>query len=39
MFMNVDFPLPLAPMIATKPPLSTSTLTPRSACTRVSPSS
>ncbi len=39
MFMNVDLPLPLAPMIATNPPRSTDTLTPRSAWTRVSPSS
>jgi hypothetical protein len=31
MFMKVDLPEPLAPMIATKPPRSTEMLTPRSA--------
>src|SRR5438552_3335067 len=35
MLMNVDLPLPLAPMIAAKPPRSTSASMPRSACTRL----
>src|SRR6202022_4427039 len=39
MFMKVDLPLPLAPMMATNSPRWISTLTPRNACTRVSPSS
>jgi hypothetical protein len=38
-FMNVDFPLPLAPMMVTNSPRAISTLAPRKACTRVSPSS
>ena len=37
MFMKVDFPLPLAPMIATKSPRLISTFTPRNAWTLLSP--
>jgi len=37
MFMSVDLPDPLAPMMATKSPLSTSRSMPRSACTSTRP--
>ena len=39
MFMNVDLPLPLAPMMATNSPLAMSMVMLRKACTRVSPKS
>ena len=37
MFISVVFPLPEAPMIATYSPRSIRRLTPRSACTAMSP--
>ena len=37
MFISVVLPLPDAPMIATYSPRGTSRLTPRSACTSISP--
>ena len=37
MFISVDLPDPEAPMIATKSPRSTTSETPRSACTSTSP--